>query len=337
MWPFITPLNLIRYLIVWRVNDSMVMLPRCLPAALSPVLGALIAERLPTRDAQPWRKALAAWDDESIANAQRVIGAERVPNAAWPIESVLFAPPGKTAYGEGELVMWELKLMGAQADHALFLELILPAMEEAAVTSDARWKQTHSIWGRFDIQSIFVARGAVWEPIVSDGRLNLDYRATATQWAEGLTFGQEAQPKPRHKLVWVTPVDLDRWSTEPKEKSRGRLGAGKAVRPTTRALLDALLARVGRLLPGKEHTPDAALALLTEEEQANLWRGLSSLGFYDRYHKADPIPRGWPGRWVGSQTFLDPFPQTLLPFLELASILHVGEQTHFGCGTFVLT
>lgn len=332
MWPFITPLNLIRYLIVWRVNDSMVMLPRCLPAALSPVLGALIADRLPTRDAQPWRKALAAWDDESIANAQRVIGVERLPKAVWPIESVLFATPGKTAYGEGELVMWELKLLGAQADHALFLEMILPAMEEAAVTSDARWKQTHSIWGRFDIQSILVARGPVWEPIVSDGRLNLDYRVTPTQWADGLTFGQEAEPRARRKLAWVTPVDLERWSADPKARSRG----GKGGRPTTRALVDALLARVGQLLPGKQHGPDAALALLSEEEQTSLWRGLSSMGLYDRYHKADPIPRGWPGRWVGSQTFLDPFPLALLPFLELASILHVGEQTHFGCGTFVL-
>ncbi|RLT34272.1 MAG: hypothetical protein DWI57_16890 [Chloroflexi bacterium] len=332
MWPFITPLNLIRYLIVWRVNDSMVMLPRCLPAALSPVLGALIADRLPTRDAQPWRKALAAWNDESIADAQRVIGVERLPKAAWPIESVLFATPGKTAYGEGELVMWELKLLGAQADHALFLEMILPAMEEAAVTSDARWKQTHSIWGRFDIHSILVARGPVWEPIVSDGRLNLDYRVTPTQWADGLTFGQGPAQRPMRRLAWVTPVDLERWSTDPKARSRG----GKDGRPTTQALVAALLARVGQLLPGKQHSPDAALALLSEEEQASLWRGLSSQGFYDRYHKADPIPRGWPGRWLGNQSFLEPFAPTLLPFLELASILHVGEQTHFGCGTFIL-
>lgn len=336
MWPFITPLNLIRYLIVWRVTGSMVMLPRCLPAALSPVLGALIAERLPTRNAQQWRKALTAWDDRTIAKAQRVIGAPSVPNAAWPIESVLFAPPGKAAYGEGELVMWELKLLGPQADHALFLELILPAMEEAAVTVDVRWKQTHSIWGRFDIQSVFVARGAAWEPMVSNGRLNLDYRATPTQWAEGLTFGQEPGPKPWRNLVWVTPVDLDRWSAKPKEKARGRSVAGKTARPTTRALLDALLARVGQLLPGKQHTPDAALALLSGEEQANLWQGLSRLGFYDRYHRSSPIPKGWPGRWMGRQTFLEPFPQALLPFLELASILHVGEQTHFGCGTFVI-
>lgn len=336
MWPFITPLNLIRYLIVWRVNDSMVMLPRCLPAALSPVLGLLIAERLPTRDGQQWRKALAPWSDETIANAQRVIGAENVPNAAWPIESVLFAPPGKTAYGEGELVMWELKLLGPQADHTLFLELILPAMEEAAVTSDARWKQTHSLWGRFDIQSIFVARGAVWESIVSDGRLNLDYRVTATQWADGLTFGQASEQKTLRKLAWVTPVNLARWSTDPKEKAHGRSAAGKTARPTTRALLDALLARMGQLLPGKHHSADAALALLSEEEQASLWRGLSSLGLYDRYHKSDPTAKGWPGGWMGSQTFLEPFSPALLPFLELASILHVGEQTHFGCGTFVL-
>lgn len=336
MWPFITPLNLIRYLIVWRINNSMVMLPRCLPAALSPVLGTIIAERLPTRDAQAWRKALAPWNDETIANAQRVIGAESLPNAAWPIESVLFAAPGKTAYGEGELVMWELKLLGSQADHSLFLELILPAMEEAAVTSDTRWKQTHSIWGRFDIQSVFVARGAVWEPIVSNGRLNLDYRATAIQWADGLTFGQTAEQKPLRKLSWVTPVDLERWSPDAKEKMPKRSGRGKSRQPTTIALLNSLLARMGQLLPGKQHTTDAALALLSEEEQTDLWQGLSSLGFYDRSHRAEPLPKGWPGGWLGSQTFAEPFPLKLLPFLELASILHVGEQTHFGCGTFML-
>lgn len=314
----------------------MVMLPRCLPAALSPVLGTLIAERLPTRDGQAWRKALAPWDAETLASAQRVIGAPNLPNAAWPIESVLFAPSGKSAYGEGELVMWELKLLGAQADHALFLELILPAMEEAAVTSDVRWKQTHSIWGRFDIHSVFVARGPVWEPIVSEGRLNLDYRATAIQWAEGLTFGLEAEAKPLRRLGWITPVDLERWGTGPKAQTHSRPRAGKGERPTTRALLDALLARVGKLLPGKQHTPEAALALLSEKEQAALWQGVSAMGLYDRYHKTDTIPKGWPGRWLGNQTFLEPFPPALLPFLELASILHVGEQTHFGCGTFVL-
>ena len=334
MWPFITPLNLIRYLIIWRVNDSMVMLPHCLPAALSPVLGTIIADRLPTRDAQAWRKALAPWNDESIADAQRIIGAESVPQAAWPVESVLFAPPGKVAYGEGELVMWELKLLGAQADHALFLEMILPAMEEAAVTTDTRWKQTHSIWGRFDIDSVLVARGAVWEPIVSDGRLNLNYRATATQWAEGLTFGQEWEQRPLRNLSWVTPVDLERWSTD--GRAQGRAAPGKATRPSTGALLNGLLARMGQLLPGKQHTPEVALALLSGEEQSGLWQSLSSMGLYDRHHRTDSIPRGWPGGWMGSQNFVEPFPPALLPFLELASILHVGEQTHFGCGTFVL-
>ena len=60
MWDFISPINLIRYLIVWRVNASLVHLPRYLPTELSAVLGRLIAERLPLPQAREWRKALAA-------------------------------------------------------------------------------------------------------------------------------------------------------------------------------------------------------------------------------------------------------------------------------------
>ena len=47
-------------------------------------------------------------------------------------------------------------------------------------------------------------------------------------------------------------------------------------------------------------------------------------------------PKEWPGHKIGMQVFQD-IQLPLLPYLELASILHIGEHTHLGCGTFVLT
>ena len=84
MWDFIKPVNLIRYLIVWRVNGSLVQLPRYLPTALSQVLGTLIANRLPTQQTRDWRKALEAWENAKSTK-------QTTPDVAWPIESVLFA------------------------------------------------------------------------------------------------------------------------------------------------------------------------------------------------------------------------------------------------------
>jgi hypothetical protein len=42
-------------------------------------------------------------------------------------------------------------------------------MEAAATTSDERWRQSRTLWGRFDVQAIYVARGVRWEPVVADG------------------------------------------------------------------------------------------------------------------------------------------------------------------------
>ena len=116
MWSITEPLHLIRYLLVWRVNRKLVRLPPTPVAVeLSRVLGTLIAERLPTLEAQPWRKALSKWDGSGIwMPASRDGAGERarkgrqlrpvadqrgknspVPQAAWPIETVLFVYPGK--------------------------------------------------------------------------------------------------------------------------------------------------------------------------------------------------------------------------------------------------
>ena len=318
-----------RYLFVWRVNRPLVWLPDHLATELSWVLGTLIAERLPASDARPWRKALAAWEDNPPLSKK---GPQAIPERPWPIEVVLFVYPGKRSYGQGEALLWELKLLGESADHGLFLEVILPAVEEAAVTSDPRWHRARGLWGGFDVEALYVARGPHWEPIVQEGRLDLSYRATPTQWAEGLSFQRESKRVLEH-LTWTTPFDL---SPQGKRPSRTKKIPKKEV-PTLERLLEALVVRMAQLLPGKHTTPDDVWASLGEEERTALQEAFEVAARVPvvRY-KLERVPKDWPGRWQGTQTFQF-VPPSLLPYLELASILHIGQQTHFGCGTFVLS
>jgi len=323
MWPFISPINLIRYLFAWRVNSSLVCLPKYLPIELSAVLGTIIANRLPTREARPWRKALAEVPSGERKSLQKML------KASWPIEAVLFMYPGKLTYGQGELILWELKLLGKSADHGLFLETILPAMEEASATVMPQWKRPNSVWGHFDIDSVYVARGRRWEPVVQNGQLDLDYYATPTQWAEGLNF----EPDPERifdSLTWVTPFNLS-------SKKRRRKKIPPSEVPTLRRVLEALIWRVSQLLPGKHTTPEDVWAMLDEEEKARLQEVLEQAALIPlRQHKLDPTPRGWPPGWLGTQAFPS-IPHSLIPYLEVAAILHIGQWTHFGCGTFVIT
>jgi hypothetical protein len=334
MWTFLQPISLLRYLCVWRVNRALVRLPKYLPAEISQVLGMIIANRLPTAAAQPWRKALA--------------GGSTPFEATWPVEATLLTYPGKTHYGPGEVILWELKLMGPQVEHSFFLEIILPAMEQAGHATDQPWYQPHSLWGRFDIQAIYVARGPRWEPLVSDGRLDLRYRASPIQWMEGLTLDVSAAPVFRH-LTWLTPFDLG----QPTKENRGpltlpgqmldRIDNSPSTEETTPAvptlqqLLESLLVRLTVFLPGKYATPGDAWNILDPDEQTRL---LEALAQADRArlrgHRLEPAPKAWPGRWLGQQTFAA-IPPLILPYLELASILHLGKQTHLGCGTFTIT
>ena len=329
MWPFVKAIKLIRYLLVLRVNSSLVRLPGCLSTELSLVLGTIIANRLPTREAGPWRKALSPWDEHGGIS---LIGKKKpssLPEASWPIEAVLFVYPGKWTYGQGELILWELKLMGESADHGRFLEVILPALEEAATVSDQQLQRRNGLWGRFDIQAVYAARGPQWEPVVSDGRLDLNYRATPFQWAEGLVFGPRSE-RVLDRLTWITPFDFARTSG----RRRKKIPLNQV--PTLPGILDSLVSRISLLLPGKYNTPDDVWAVLSEEEQAALRAAMEQASHIPIHHKSlRPAPRSWPGHWIGTQTFAF-IPHPLIPYLELASILHIGRQTHFGCGTFAI-
>lgn len=353
---FIGSISLIRYLIAWRVNRSVVQLPRCLATELSLILGTIIAERLPTQQARDWRKALTAWEDPAAANAigpllppaaprtdtgspvrRKRKPAEPLtlqgpfPETGWPIQTVLLPYPGKRAYGQGEIILWELKLLGTDADHGLFLETILPAMEAAATTSDERWHRSRNLWGRFDIQAIYVAHGPRWAPLVRDGRLDLSYRPTPAQWAEGLPAFEgdpptgETPKRPWRQLTWIMPFDLG-------------LPAAKAssASPSLEEIFTALMARIPAALTGKRPTVEQAWALLSSEEIAALALAAAEGELAPAKRQAlTSAPKDWPGRWLGAQAFKR-IPSRLLPYLELAAILHIGRHTHFGCGTFAL-
>lgn len=321
MWTFLRPLSLIRYLIVLKVNRPFVRLPRCLAAQLSLILGTTIAKRLPTRDAQAWHKALRPWEEHGGVS---IVGKKykAVPEAAWPIEASLAVYPGKTNYREGELVFWELKLLRDGADHELFLEIILPALEEAGYDAATPWHGSANLWGRYNIHAIYAAHGPRWEPVVSDGRLDLRYRPTVDQWADGLTFEGLAD-QPFDRLTWITPFDLT---------SGGRPTDRQP--PTLSEILESSLVRMSRLLPGKHNPPDAIWQTLSAEDKTALTGALEQAS-QSRIARAAlaPAPKEWPGRWIGAQAF-STIPPATLPYLQLASIFHVGRQTHFGCGTF---
>lgn len=319
------PFSLLRYLIVWKANSSLVSLSRYFPIELSFVLGTIIANRLATHEAGPWHKALAPLAEyyaEISAKNQKVM--KPFPATAWPIETVLLPYPSKRAFGKDELILWELKLLGESADHGLFLELILPAMEEAGYTADTQWNRPNRLWGHFEINAVYVAKGERWEPLVTDGRLDLRYRPTPIQWAEGLTF---TAPERRtfRSLNWLTTFDLY------------ENHASAQAPETLHVILDALLTRVSRLIPGRHKSREGVMAVLNTEEQASLQRALEESARLQLLHNnLQPAPANWPGAWSGTQTYA-PIPAALIPYLELASILHIGKHTHFGCGTFKLS
>jgi len=205
-------------------------------------------------------------------------------------------------------------------------------MEEAATTADPRWRRRNGLWGQFDIYAVYVARGARWEPIVQEGRLDLRYRVTPMQWAEGLTFDTHPE-RVFDRLTWLTPFDLLPPDAAPRRRSRRRGISAREV-PTLQRIIHALIARLCLFVPGKRPTPDDVWHSLSDQDRSSLQTALEQAARIPIYHHDfRPAPKGWPGRWIGSQTF--PFiPPTIIPYLKLASILRVGRHTHFGCGAF---
>lgn len=321
MWTFIEPIQLIRYLIVWRVNRSLVRMPAVPAAEFSHTLGTIIASHMPTHQVSKWQKALAPWATSEDAEQAR----PEIPEAPWPIETVLFVYPGKLTYGQDELILWELDLLGECADHGLFLEVVLPAMEEASTTIDPQWRRPNALWGRFDIHAIYAAAGARWEPVVYRGQLDLRRQVMPVQWQEGLTweFDRADVFHPQrilNNLTWITPFSL---GTEKNSHV-----------PTLKQILEALVSRMHIFLPGRHKTTQDVWNSLAAPDRIALQAAIELVTDIPvRSHTIEQAFKKWHGYWIGDQTFAM-IPHVIIPYLELAAILHIGQQTHLGCGTF---
>jgi len=331
MQPSPIPISLLRYLIAWKVNSSLVTLPEYLPVELSLVLGTIISNRLATQEAGPWRKAITPLAEyyAQVSDKNKNVTTP-FPAVSWPLEAVLLAYPNKQTFGFGELIFWELKLLGESADHGLFLELILPAMEEAGYAADTQWNRAKRLWGHFEVNAVYVARGKTWMPLVQEGRLDLRYRPTPVQWAEGLRFKPDS-PRTFYGLNWLTPFDL---AGIPSGENANR----DADKPqeTLQIILEALVARAGRLVSGRHKSREGVTVILTADEQTALQNAMAEAATIKcLYKNLDRVPKHLPGAWSGTQTYA-PIPASILPYLELASLLHIGKHTHLGCGTFVL-
>lgn len=353
MWSLSKPINLIRYLILWRVNSRFVRLPTDVSAEFSHVLGEIITDRLPTTEAAPWRKAADVWQEHLDPEAEQPRSQKSTPDppadlslvappeSPWPVECVMLPYCDKRSYGAGEFLIWELKLFGDQADHDFFLEVILPAMEAAATSSRQSSGNRNSLWGHFDIYAVYAARGRTWEPFIQAGQLDLRYRPTSIQWADGLTFGHELTD-PCSKIIWLTPFEFGHCEVYAKsplyssQRQRPKTDIFEPQLPTLLDLIEILLIRVSRLLPGKYTTADDVWSMLQADERTTLQRDLecaSQNAITDQ--TLEPIPKAWAANWLGIQPF-PAIPPPLVPYLELASILHIGKRTHFGYGTFAL-
>ena len=335
------PINLIRYLFVLRVNRSMAWLSNYLPTEISLVLGTAIAKRLPTAQARPWLKSLAAWGPYSGSKSMADKLIKRIPELSWPIESVIFAYPyEKRSFGEGEFILWELKLFGDSADHGYFLETIMPAVEEAGLSYDKRMTYPNCLWGKFEINAVYAARGNLWEPIVENGQLNLNYQATPFQWSENLSYTVNPELPP-DTIRWLAPYDLSDKAEKHHSRKTWRINSQHQNRampaPSLKKIIEALIFRLNNLVAGKITNFDELWEFIGIEQQTALktaWKQASHIPIYKKALCAPPAH--WPGVAMGCQTYTATFPEALIPLLGLAAILHIGRYTHYGLGTFTI-
>ena len=256
-----------------------------------------------------------------------------IPNSAWPLDALLYVYPGKLMYGQGELILWELKLLHDSANHGLFLETLLPAIEAAAVTRDPQWNRPGKLWGHFDLEGLYVARGLQWEPLVKQGQIDLARPVTPTQWGENLPVTWPYQRLPTH-LTWLTPFALGEYSAaelpKPNRRRNQKSRTQSVAPPRLTTILQALATRLGPNLPEwrnprKSSTPSLTWAeVLHEAEETTLLQ-------HELQHPGKLVP----GQGIGHQRFSG-IPRSAVPYLTLASMLHIGDYTHFGCGTFSL-
>ncbi len=305
----------------------MVRLPEAFSAELSFVLASLMAKRLSGQEAKKWKKSLGRV--ESSGPCAHILGRECIlPRSYWPLDAVILPYTSKRSYGFGEYIVWELKLFSQAADHVFFLTQLLPAMEEAGFTADESLRFGHNLWGCFDLHTVKIADGDTWHPIVSNGEVDLRYQPSTSQWAKGLSNTLEERPQ-FFQLRWLVPCYCS--ALIPYDEN-----TAEEPPPSLSDLLGALVWRIGHLNLRRGQTFDQLLAHIDPEPRSSLLQLMDNLSSISMH--STPCPQIWRtigGGWTGTQDF-EHIPPQIIDYLQLASILHIGAYTHYGCGTYML-
>lgn len=318
-------IKVLRYLCVWRVNSSLARMPTRFNLDLTHILAQLITDKLSTRLARPWKKLLSAYEQSRTDGT--------FTEKLWPLDVAISAYPTKSTFNQGEVICFEIKLFGEEASHDTFLELILPAMEDAGLRRDGRWYYKNGLWGHFDIDAVYVCKGDTWQPLVIDGELDLHYKPTPWQWADTHTerITQKVQQQTYKHLHWLTSFDLslsDETLLASVEEPWGR---------SLRRVIEAMIARMDYLLEISKNSELSIWDFFEKHEVDELEYSLNrSDEIIHGRHDIAPARRDIPGQWQGIQHFPEAIPAFFVPYLDVASILHIGRFTQYGCGSFIL-
>ncbi len=326
-------LDILRYLIVIKFKGTLANVPISFSGEFLSIVGNAVADRLPTVQARPWRKSLAEWNESGgFLGAHRNKDAE-IPLHPWPIEAVAVKYQHKRSYGYDELVFLELKLIGNAADHGFFLEVLLPAMEEAGRTPIEEARHSNRLWGAYEISAVYIASGSKWRPIAEEGSIDLDYRPKPNQWIEDLKLVRTDGSRMLDKITWLTPFDPYPQEVD-GEDVPVKLEKGL---PRPDVIFDQLMIRLNSLTPGKGESLERLLDGFTEEEIL-LFEGARDVSRRIPVLRTDARQTNHFGRrrMMGTQIFATSIPGHIIPFLTLASILHIGRYTQYGFGTFII-
>uniref|UniRef100_UPI004057BEE8 hypothetical protein n=1 Tax=Candidatus Electrothrix sp. TaxID=2170559 RepID=UPI004057BEE8 len=313
-------IQILRYLFVLRINRSLIETLKQPDQEILHNLAALIAENMGGADGKAWKKAA-----RRLANASVDVSLDAVPLAGpppWPIDAVLLAENPGTRLCLNELFFFELTVLSDRIGHHFILEYLLPALEQAGYSRMEK-QPKFGLWGNYEIVGLFCAHGADWEPVIDEGQLSSDYFPKPDQWARD--FMMNGTGKIFTRLDWIRPLAPDAAMPENGPDMPWLLAALER-RMTALKLLNKGSADMDTLVQGIPGMEKASWQEAVDAAQA-MPAPVSVLRPVEKEHPAKAV--------IGRQHF-SAIPPVVLPWLELASILHLGLHTHYGYGGFSL-
>lgn len=314
----------LRYLIGVTVNSSFVRLKQDSSIDFVYMVGTIISENLPTRYSRHWKKNILQFKGDQKKGV--------LMSQLWPIDASIIFYPSKVIYTEGDIIFFELKLFGADAEHDFFLETILPAIEDIGYKKDRDWYKSSTLWGHYDVSYICIADGFNWIPLAEDGVINLKYNPNPWQWLNVDTH-EKFKLMMSHKyraVEWLKGVTLsDDLQTDNIDENYRSLYF----------LMSSILERMNYLLEVSNRSKLTIFDLMDNNEQKeNFEIALedSKKVLFGRHDLSISHSKS-AGRWFGTQKFNQDIQSIFIPYLNLGSVFHIGDNINYGAGTFSLS